>query len=420
MSLTCPHLALITGHPGAIGGMEKFARFLVHIVLSAGGRVTVALSGENIFAPVGLAFGHALSVERVNWIDVNFTGDRGAGLATVLARRRWFRQIRPDVAVFVQSSNTPFRASVAGAALAGVPIIITHRTMPYVIPPVAPRRHVFGLLPGLGLYRRKMVAKTRLIAALATRIVYNSEQVRCEYQRDYGYPAAKGVVIPNALEMPLAAPQLASTEPASRPLTIGYVGRLAREKKLDVLLRAVAALRSQPPARLALWGEGAQRPILEILAAELGIADRTTWHGHTDDVASAYRQCDLVVLCSPRESSSNMILEAMAAGRAVVVTSVGGQPELVEHGRCGVIVPPADPAALAHALDNLIANPAARLELGQKARESVGTRHDPQAIAGLWLETLSEAAGRGRAFGKKPSDNTVWSEHLVPVDMPHL
>jgi glycosyltransferase involved in cell wall biosynthesis len=393
-----PHLALITGHPGPIGGMEKFARFLVHTALAGGCRVTVALSGENIFASVGahnrekkadrMSASPALTVECVDWIDSVFKGDREYRLSHILARRRWFRRVRPDVAVFVQSSNTPFRASVVGAALAGVPVVLTHRTMPYVIPPVASRRHVFGLLPGLGLYRRKMIAKTRLVGELAARIVYNSEDVRREYERDYCYPARKGRVIPNAVTVPTL-----SDEPASikRPLTIGYVGRLAGEKRLDVLLRSVAALRNGRPICLALWGDGPERAALAALAGELGIAERVAWHGKTEDTAAAYLQCDIVALCSPRESSSNMVLEAMAAGRAVVVTTAGGQPELVEGGRCGLIVPPGDPVALAGALGRLIGNDSERIALGERARESARARHNPRAIGRAWLEMLEEA-----------------------------
>lgn len=405
MSPSGPHLALITGHPGPIGGMEKFARFLVNTALNAGWRVTVALSGEDIFTPA-TDKPSALSVDPVDWIDATFKGDREYRPSTILARRRWFRNVRPDVTLFAQSSNTPFRAAVVGAALARVPVVLTHRTMPYVIPPVGSRRHLFGLLPGLGLYRRKMIARTRIVATLATRIVYNSAQVRREYERAYRYPIAKGHVIPNAAEVTAT-----TDEPPviGGPLTIGYVGRLAGEKRLEVLLCAVATLRTPRPIRLAFWGDGPERSVLAALANNLGIANRIAWHGSTNDVTTAYRQCDIVVLCSPREASSNMILEAMAAGRTVVVTAVGGQPELVEEGRCGVIVPPENPSALAGALDHLIENDAERRALGRRARESVRLRHHPRAVGRAWLDLLDEAASA-----------RSWEVDLVPRNLPGM
>lgn len=399
-----PHLAFITGHPGPIGGMEKFARFLVRTALDAGWRVTVGLSGEDIFTPDAPRGGNNLTVERVDWIDATFKGDREYHPRAMVNRWNWFRRVRPSVAVFTQSSNTPFRAAVVGAALARVPIVITHRTMPYVIPPVGSRRHLFGLLPGLGLYRRKMVAKTRLVAALATRIVYNSDQVRREYERDYGYPATKGRVIANAVELP---PDAEPVPRDSGPLTIGYVGRLAGEKRLDVLLRAAATLSTHRPVRLAFWGDGPERTALADLADKLGLAERIAWLGDTLDPASAYCQCDVVVLCSPRESSSNMILEALAAGCAVVVTSVGGQPELIQHGRCGVMVPPEDPSALAAALDRLIDNDAERTALGRRGRESVRLWHHPRAVGRAWLELLEEAV-----YARS------WEVDLVPRNLP--
>ncbi|GMV96633.1 MAG: hypothetical protein AMXMBFR83_09950 [Phycisphaerae bacterium] len=412
-----PHLALVTGHPGPVGGMEKFARFLVDAALTADWDVTVALSGTDIFEDARRDFGGGLSVRPVDWIDATFKGDRRLGWSLVRQRRAWFRRVRPDVALFVQSSNTPFRAAVAGAALAGVPVVMTHRTMPYVIPETASRRHLFGLLPGLGLHRRRLVARTRLVAALASTIVYNSEQVRREYERDYGYPHRKGVVIPNAVDAPLLE---GPARRAGQALVIGYVGRISGEKRLDVLFRAFAGLRTVRPVRLGLWGEGPERGALAALAAELGIADRVDWHGLVEDVWPAYEACDVVALCSPRESSSNMVLEALAAGRAAVVTNAGGQPELVGHGQYGVIVPPLDVNALTKALESLINNDVKRLGLGVRARLAVAERHDSRAIGRAWLEVLSAAARVGRRKSRRGAPTGDWSKELVSVDLPRL
>jgi len=393
------HVALVAGHPGGIGGLERTCRFVVQAMLPAGWRVTVALSGENIYGSVEAATPDRLRVEPVGWLDPTGAGDREYRPGRIRRSCRWFRSVRPDVALFIQSSNTPFRAAVVGARLAGVPVVVTHRTMPWPPEDHGSRRHLFGLVPGLGLYRTRTILRTRLVALLARAVVYNSRAVRDGYERIYGYPRAAGRVIPNAVAPP-PAPEL--RRPAGPPV-IGFVGRIGREKRLDVLLHAMDRLGPDIPARLVLVGEGPERPALQRLARELGLADRLTWTGPTEDVWPAYAGMDVVVLCSPRESSSNMILEAMAAGRAVVVTTAGGLPELVDHGRCGLLVPPLQVEALAGALRRLLTDAGLRATLGRRAAEQARNRHDPQDIRRQWLQTLQAAARPRRAEARAPA-----------------
>ncbi len=181
-------------------------------------------------------------------------------------------------------------------------------------------------------------------------------------------------------------------------VTIGYMGRLAAEKRIDLLIRAVAALRTKRPVRLLIHGEGPEGASLATLAAELGIANRIEWCGLTDKVWSAYERMDIVALCSRRESSSNMTLEAMAAGKAVVVTDVGGLPELIGFGRWGLCVPAGDLPAMTRALDRLVDNDSERIRLGVRARKVVCTKHDPSAVGRLWLDLLTDVANRQAAW----------------------
>ncbi len=403
-----PHLALVAAHPGGIGGMEKFCRFLTETVLAAGWRVTVALSGEDVYSGRGEGDGTRLRVDRVDWVDRTFAGDREYLVRRVLDRRAWFRRIRPDVALFVQSSNTPMRASVLGAALAGVAIVSTHRTMAWPVESGPRGRYFFGMVRGLGLHRRRLVRKTWLTGILARAIVYNSHAVREGYECLYRYPQRKGRVIANAVAPPVFNPV---TDARPDGITIGYVGRVAPEKRLDVLLRALAGLRTERQVNLAVHGEGPAQAELSRLARELGVEERIRWCGPTDDVWSAYRQCDLVALCSPRESSSNMVLEAMASGRAVIVTTAGGLPELVGQGRWGVCVPPLDVAALTGALTQLIEDDARREALGSAGRTAVLVRHDPGTIQAAWLTVLHEAAGRP---GVRVPESPQQSHRLSP------
>jgi len=209
-------------------------------------------------------------------------------------------------------------------------------------------------------------------------------------------------------------------EPApEKPCTIGYVGRIGREKRLDVLIRALAAMRTTRRVRLMLCGEGPEQPRLAALAGELKVADRITWAGLARDVWSAYAQCDIVALCSPRESSSNMVLEAMAAGKAVVVTRAGGQPELTDGGRLGICVSALDVNALATALTYLIEHDDFRRQLGDRAHRAVLDRHNASAIAARWRSLLRQTAGR-RWWGPHLGRTTSGSDNQRPQTSPAL
>lgn len=381
------HLALVTANPLRIGGMQTFSRFLVGIACEAGWRVTVALSGEDVFTGIR----GSLDVRQLDWVDADLAGDRRYHMRTILARRRWFREHRPDVALFVQSSNTPFRSSVVGAVLAGTPVVMTHRTMPWIRDFVPAGRHLSGLLPGFGLHNRRQVFKTRIAAALASRIVYNSEFVRQEYESIYGYPRSKGCVILNAAP---PAESVVARRPLQDCVVIGYLGRLADEKRIDVLIRAFAAMRHRQRARLLLCGDGPLRESLAKLADELGAADRVEFRAGTSNAAAAYAEMDVVSVCSRRESSSNTVLEAMAAGKAVVVSDAGGLPELIDNGQAGVCVPVGDVAGMADALDRLAADRDERTRLGRAAQALARQRHDAARVGRQWLDLLGEVAAQ--------------------------
>ena len=142
---------------------------------------------------------------------------------------------------------------------------------------------------------------------------------------------------------------------------VGAVGRIVPIKDLATLVRAVARL---PGVHLAIIGDGAQRPEIEALVASLGLTDRVHLPGWADDVPAWVADLDAVALSSRNEGTPVALIEALAAGRPVVATRVGGVPFVVRAGESGWLVPPADPAALAEALDACLADP---VEAGRRA-----------------------------------------------------
>lgn len=153
---------------------------------------------------------------------------------------------------------------------------------------------------------------------------------------------------------------------------IGTLCRLDPEKRVDLLLEAFARVRSgRPGLRLLIAGEGSERPALEAAAARLALGDSCRFLGHCADVVGVHHVLDLFVQSSSYEGTSNSLLEAMALETAAVATTVGGTAELIEDGTHGLLIPPADAAALAAALERVLADPAATARRRRAARARV-------------------------------------------------
>jgi len=181
------------------------------------------------------------------------------------------------------------------------------------------------------------------------------------------------------------APRDGSRE--SDPVVILSVGRLVEKKGTDVLLEALARLPSGLHWRLVHVGGGPLKARLERRARALGLAARIAWRGALPQAAllAEYRGADLFVLASriardgDRDGLPNVLAEAQSQGLACVASAVSAIPELVEHGRTGLLVPAESPPALAEALAALIADPGRRRALGTagRARVSAEFAHAP-------------------------------------------
>jgi glycosyltransferase involved in cell wall biosynthesis len=162
---------------------------------------------------------------------------------------------------------------------------------------------------------------------------------------------------------------------------IGITANLRPVKDLDVFIRAAGELAARHPhVSFHIAGEGELRPVLEKLIADLRLTDRIFLPGTIDDVPGFLSELDIAVLCSKSEGMSNAILEYMAAGKAIVATAVGGNVQLLEHERTGLLVPAGDPHALAEAIRRLLDDPALAIRLAQAARQRVEDRYSREAM----------------------------------------
>jgi glycosyltransferase involved in cell wall biosynthesis len=156
---------------------------------------------------------------------------------------------------------------------------------------------------------------------------------------------------------------------------VGVVGRLEPEKGHPTLIDAwPLVLRRVPDAYLLVVGEGSRDEALREQAAALGVADRVVFTGRRDDVPAVTAALDVAVLPSYREAQGLSILEAMALSRPVVASDVGGIPEMVEHGRTGLLVPPHDDTALADAIVRLLTDHQVADTLGRNGHDLVHER----------------------------------------------
>ncbi len=185
-------------------------------------------------------------------------------------------------------------------------------------------------------------------------------------------------VYPDRLELLSHFVDAGPLAPKSRPGgPVVFAGRLAPEKGVDLLIEAIAALR--PAARLEIAGEGPERAALESLAAELA-PGRVRFHGRLgrDRLLALLRGATVVAVPSRwHENQPMAVLESFACGVPVVVSGLGGLPELVEPGRDGEIVAAGDAAALAGALAAMLADPGRALAMGAAGRAKVERRFAP-------------------------------------------
>ena len=214
----------------------------------------------------------------------------------------------------------------------------------------------------------------RLAAHWSDAIVANSHAVARDVARREGLDLASIRVIQNGVERLEvnwdSSRRRARAQWGARPgdVIVGCVANYKAGKGLRTLVRASADVcRAHKNVRLVLVGEGPLRNELEELIATEGMAETILLHGAVEDARELLSGFDVLAQASHSEGLPNAILEAAAAGLAIVATDVGGTREIIEPGISGLIVPVGDQSALAFALTNLIVDPSLRARLGSAA-----------------------------------------------------
>jgi len=254
------------------------------------------------------------------------------------------------------------------------------------------------------LQHRYQLLLDRITSGWVTRYSAVGEAVRRFAIEEIGLDSAQVAVIPNGIDLEAFAgldPNRIRREfriPPAAPL-IGTIGRLHPQKGLDLFLQAVSRLRADfPELRALVAGEGPDRPGLERLAASLDLSAAVIFTGLRRDPPELLAALDLFVLPSRYEGMPNVILEAMAAGKAVVAAAVGAVPELVQEGQTGLLVPPEDADALARAVHLLLSDAELRRRLGANGRARVETEFSLEKMIRLTEELYLDVRHLRRAI----------------------
>jgi len=314
--------------------------------------------------------------------------DKPAGAPMRLAMFRLLRVLRRLQPDLVHSRNWGAIEAVPAARLAGVRAVVHSE-------------HGRELSDPEGLNARRNRFR-RLLAPLMDRVVTVSADLSAWLQQTVRLPAGKLLVIPNGVDTQRFSPARRfagrqALRAADQTMVIGTVGRLNGIKDYPTLLTAFADIaRRAPHVTLVFIGDGPQRAALEALAASLAIHERVHFLGERRDVPELIAGLDVFVLPSIAEGMSNTLLEAMAAGRPVVATGVGGNPEVVEDGVTGTIIPIRHPAALTKAIDGYLWDSGLRTAHGEAARRRAVTEFGLVSMVSRYHDLYAGLAERKR------------------------
>ena len=260
------------------------------------------------------------------------------------------------------------------------------------------------------------------LTRFADSVVANSEAGKC-YLAGRGINPALIKVIHNGINLHRLSFDEEKVQEIRRKLNIspgskvvGMIASLTPIKNHATFLQAAARIdRVMPDTRFALVGDGPLREHLEGLCRDLGLASKVTFFGDHHDVGTYLAALDIAVLTSDAEGCSNFLLEAMAVGKPVVATDVGGNREFVLHRNTGLLVPVREVDALVEAVIGLIRDEAAAKSMGQRAQESVVTQFSVESMVDQY-ESLYEDTLKRKAKGAQCKILHPFSERTRTVN----
>ena len=309
---------------------------------------------------------------------------------------RLFRRIKPDV---VHTRNLSTLEAQLAALLAGVP----HRVH-------GEHGRDISDLDGA---RRRYQWLRRALEPIVHRYIAVSQDLERYLECEVGIPRRKIIAIRNGVDTSKFAPgdncrdRFPDGFCAWDSVVVGTVGRMEAVKDQITLVRAFVRLVQggagrYEHVRLVAIGDGTLRAPAQRLLEEAGMTDVAWLPGERDDVPELLRAMDIFVLPSLAEGISNTILEAMASGLPVVATDVGGNSELVATGKTGILVPRADPYAMAEAIRSYVDDPLLRREDGARGRQRCEREFSIDAMVERYATLYDSLLEAGRS-GAHPS-----------------
>ena len=274
-----------------------------------------------------------------------------------------------------------FRLTAAGALLSRKPPLICRN----------------GLT---GTFKNKWI--NRLLYRRTSAMVVNAPALRDELAAFGWIPPERLHVISNGIDCSLYDPDPATrvrlrAEIGAAPeaVVIAVIGRLTDDKGQREAIRAFQTIAGEhPETELWLLGEGSLKGELARMIANEGLEGRARLLGFRTDVPQVLQAVDIVLQASKREGMANTILEAMAAGKAVIATRVGGAEEQIEPGVSGELIPPGSEPALLSSWRTLVIDPPRRTALGEAARRRVEERFSLAEETNAWLRLFAQVTAR--------------------------
>jgi glycosyltransferase involved in cell wall biosynthesis len=316
---------------------------------------------------------------------------------------RTFTGLKPSTIVFVKGwmEAYPLRAYLAARFSGARRVFAIEHLIADPAPMKITEDGAWAYLRQIAGWRARYIWRMRLPGILSHQTICVSNAIRERLVHEYGYPSCKTVTIRNGVDLKYYDASLghswqcldrSSLDIGPHDAIIVCVARLARPKRIDVLLEAMALVaKAHPSCKCLVVGAGPLEEELRARSIVLGLSASVRFVGHVEDVRPYLAVADLFVLPSEREGLPLSVLEAMAFGVPCIATDVGGNREVIVHGQTGLIIKPEAPEQLAQAIDFLLVHEEERCRMGRNGKDRAQEFNGPDMMRQL----LDVLLGRG-------------------------